>query len=279
MAAIDKPITLNQVWSEQGENVMPPDTKIREGWKVEIPPREWYNWLDNRQDQAIAHINQHGVAVWDSETEYQAGKSYAQDPSDGAVYVCLVTNTGMQPSTSAVQWKKAFADSDDPRILNAVPSSRQIISGIGLSGGGNLSANRTLSVNYGTTAGTAAQGNDSRIVNAVPNSRQVIAGTGLSGGGNLSTNRTLSIASSHTPIGVGQTWQNMTSSRARDTTYTNTTGRTIVVMLNTGNNNKDFFVNGVAFNLWSEAATATFIIPPGSTYSTSNNFTTFMELR
>lgn len=40
-----------------------------------------------------------------------------------------------------------------------------ILAGTGLSGGGDLSANRTLNVTYGTTAGTSAQGNDSRITN------------------------------------------------------------------------------------------------------------------
>lgn len=78
-------------------------------------------------------------------------------------------------------------------------SGRQIISGTGLSGGGTLAANRTLSVNYGTAAGTAAQGNDSRIVNATPNSRTITAGTGLSGGGNLTANRTISISSGVVP--------------------------------------------------------------------------------
>jgi hypothetical protein len=41
-----------------------------------------------------------------------------------------------------------------------------ISGGTGLSGGGDLSANRTLTVTYGTTAGTAAQGNDARITGA-----------------------------------------------------------------------------------------------------------------
>ena len=39
----------------------------------------------------------------------------------------------------------------------------KITAGTGLSGGGSLEADRTLTVNYGTTAGTAAQGNDSRL--------------------------------------------------------------------------------------------------------------------
>lgn len=45
----------------------------------------------------------------------------------------------------------------------AVLPTRQIIAGTGLTGGGDLSADRTLAVTYGTTAGTAAQGNDPRL--------------------------------------------------------------------------------------------------------------------
>lgn len=48
-----------------------------------------------------------------------------------------------------------------------------------------------LSVVYGTTAGTAAQGNDSRIVNAVQNTRQVLTTAPLGGGGALSSDLTL----------------------------------------------------------------------------------------
>ena len=50
--------------------------------------------------------------------------------------------------------------------VGAVADARQVIAGTGLTGGGDLSADRTLSVTYGTTAGTAAQGNDSRLSNA-----------------------------------------------------------------------------------------------------------------
>ncbi|HEX6462013.1 MAG TPA: hypothetical protein VFZ58_01935 [Candidatus Saccharimonadales bacterium] len=41
-----------------------------------------------------------------------------------------------------------------------------ISAGTGLTGGGDLTANRTLSANFGTTSGTIAQGNDSRITGA-----------------------------------------------------------------------------------------------------------------
>lgn len=55
------------------------------------------------------------------------------------------------------------AAGDDSRITGAVQTTRTITAGTGLTGGGDLSANRTLTVSYGTAAGTAAQGNDTRL--------------------------------------------------------------------------------------------------------------------
>ncbi len=54
----------------------------------------------------------------------------------------------------------------DAADVGAAPTSRTITAGTGLTGGGDLSANRTLAVSYGATAGTAAQGNDSRLSDA-----------------------------------------------------------------------------------------------------------------
>ena len=48
-------------------------------------------------------------------------------------------------------------------LSGKVDTTRTITAGTGLTGGGDLSANRTLAVTYGTAAGTAAQGNDSRL--------------------------------------------------------------------------------------------------------------------
>jgi hypothetical protein len=45
-------------------------------------------------------------------------------------------------------------------------ASTQIIAGTGLTGGGDLSANRTLAVDFGTAAGEVCEGNDSRLSDA-----------------------------------------------------------------------------------------------------------------
>ena len=110
------------------------------------------------------------------------------------------------------------SDAITPADIGAAAKTIQIKPGTGLTGGGTLEADRTLTVSYGTAAGTACQGNDARLSNArtptahktthktggtdaltpadigaVPTTIQVIAGTGLSGGGSLAANRTLAV--------------------------------------------------------------------------------------
>lgn len=53
-----------------------------------------------------------------------------------------------------------------PGLANKANTSTTVSAGTGLTGGGDLSTNRTISANFGTTAGTIAQGNDSRIAGA-----------------------------------------------------------------------------------------------------------------
>ena len=79
-------------------------------------------------------------------------------------------------------------------------------------------------------------------------------------------------------IGVGQTWQNVTSSRSAGVTYTNTTGRPIQVMVqcgngSTGNSNSQFdlVINGITIMAHKQYAgtdvgLATFIVPNNVTY-------------
>lgn len=96
------------LWASGGASVAPSDVKIQTGWTAEVPPFQWENWSQNRQDQAIAHILQHGISVWDAATEYQAGKSYVQG-SDGLLYKSRTTLTNVNPvtDTSFVNWTKA----------------------------------------------------------------------------------------------------------------------------------------------------------------------------
>ena len=118
--------------------------------------------------------------------------------------------------------------------VSGVPTTRTITAGAGLTGGGDLSANRTISVAVGgigyselaasgVTPGTYGSSSELPIITVdqtgrvtsatttafsvsgyVPTTRQVIAGTGLSGGGALNANVTLNaVFSSATPLALG----------------------------------------------------------------------------
>lgn len=98
MPEISKPTGLSKAWARSGEKREPSDAKKDLGWVAEIPTYQDFNWLDGRQDEAIAHFNQHGIPVWDGGTEYISGKSYAQG-SNGNIYAAVATSTNINPVT------------------------------------------------------------------------------------------------------------------------------------------------------------------------------------
>lgn len=114
MSEFIKPDNLNIVWASGGDRLFPGNTKYTAGWGVEIPPRQYFNEIDYKQDQMLAHLNQHGVVVWDASTEYQANKSYVQG-STGTIFQCVLTHVGQDPELdlSDTYWRIAFANAGD----------------------------------------------------------------------------------------------------------------------------------------------------------------------
>lgn len=91
-------------------------------------------------------------------------------------------------------------------------------------------------------------------------------------------------------LGVGQAWVDLTGSRASGTTYTNSTGRAITVVIqgcNAGTvSNKNILVNGSPlFIMYGDfgsnlRTTVSFVVPNGSTYSaTISTLQAWSELR
>lgn len=103
-------------WSSGGSIVAPSNVKIQTGWTAEVPPFQWENWSQNRQDNAILHLFQKGISEWDAASNYYftaAGvRSYVQG-SDGLIYVALQDSVGQNPVSAPTYWKLAFAASDN----------------------------------------------------------------------------------------------------------------------------------------------------------------------
>jgi hypothetical protein len=76
--------------------------------------------------------------------------------------------TTLALGTAATTASTAYATTaQGAKADTAVQPARTITAGTGLTGGGDLSANRTLAVAYGTTSTTATVGNDSRVTGAI----------------------------------------------------------------------------------------------------------------
>ena len=159
----------------------------------------------------------------------------------------------------------------------------------------NLGLGNSSTRNVGTTSGTVAEGNDSRIVNAVPRTLRVNAGAGMSGGGALVGDITIDMATPSTVTNTStnyvtggrhghaldtasflpSSWNYYTSSRQFGVTYTNTSGKFILVSVlvadpGEGNLLAYMTVSGVVISKIyagrSAEATLTGWVPPGSTY-------------
>lgn len=166
MPEILKPNFNNGLWASGGAIVAPSNVKITTGWTAEVPPFQWENYSQNRQDQGIAHILQHGISVWDSLTEYQAGKSYVQG-SDGLLYRAIQTHTNQNPvtDTSFVYWSKALSGG----LLNVrvftgagtyipTPGTQSIIVEIQAGGGGGGATTAQNATNVAAATGGGGGG-------------------------------------------------------------------------------------------------------------------------
>lgn len=129
MAEFLKPDNLNIVWASGGDRLYPGDTKYASGWGVEIPPRQYFNEIDYKQDQMLAHLNQRGIVEWDVDTEYQAGKSYIQSES-GTIYRCTLTHSGQNPDldVTGTYWEIAFLNSYQGVEVATPEQAREMVS-------------------------------------------------------------------------------------------------------------------------------------------------------
>ena len=130
MAEISKP-DYRYVWSSGGANVAPSNTKIQTGWTSEVPPYQWENFLQNRQDNMLSHINQHGVPQWDALTEYFGTRSYVTG-SDGIIYRSVQNSgpntTTQDPVTDTADnyWRVAFADASENYLTQTTGDARYL---------------------------------------------------------------------------------------------------------------------------------------------------------
>ena len=182
-------------------------------------------------------------------------------------------------------WKEfAFTDSDITG--NAATASKlatpRTIGGVNFDGSANINLPGVNAVGNQSTTGNAATASKLATARTISLSGAAQGSASFDGSGN--------IAISTTGLGVGQTWQDLTASRSLATTYTNSTGKPIMVSVTWEQSNQNemtLTVGGISVdrgrqNQVGGGGAVQAIVPTGATYSvtsTGNSIVNWMELR
>jgi|GEM_PF-2878956 len=255
------------------------------GWEIvgpsEAPTKQDFNAMAYTNSLLAAYLYQHGIAEWNTNQEYYIGGVALG--SDGILYQSVIdSNTGTDPiaETDSTTWKIH----SNPYSKEAVTITPSEDADYTLTALQNKYGRLVLADGSWTSAHNIIV-NDTERSFIVDNSAgsytatvKTSAGTGvavLAGSKvELLCDGTDVIIGSQ-EIGVNQTWQDVTASRSAGVTYTNTTGKPIMVCIGQAygtTGDAYFYVDGLFIRVFTEATTTTsnggsFIVPSNSTYS------------
>ena len=108
---VNKPDINYGIWASNGDVAVPSSEKVEIGHIVEKPKKEIVNWIENRQDQFMAYLNQVGIAEWDSKTTYKANISFVN--RSGTVYKAKSQNIDKDPTLNQNIWEISWATYSD----------------------------------------------------------------------------------------------------------------------------------------------------------------------
>lgn len=245
------------------------------------PEMKGLNGLFQVLTTSMLYLKQRGIAEWDSALEYPANAFVTEGAK---LYKSKRTNTGKQPSLSQLDWDVWASISDI-----SVSTNGNLKKKVSADGGVTLEVPTASDTQYGAMrfASSVEAANRSNVQAAVrPSDVPALNNTLTS----TSTTQALTAAQGRAlnmqMLGVGQTWQNMTSSRSVGTNYTNTTGRPIMIAVTKELRGTQGYiqVNGINvayFHNGDDGMTNTVIVPAGSTYRVTgiSNLSLWTELR
>ena len=216
------------------------------GWGVvgvnEDPTKQDFNGLGFTLGQLIAYLHQQGVPEWNAAQEYY----------EGSVVTTLAGIYRLKNGGDAT----VDPDNDNGTNWELAPTRAQV------------DAKADKATTYTETE-----------VNNLLNAKANISGQAFSGNisaPNLSGTNT---GDGALAIGVGQTWQDVTGSRSTNTTYTNSTGKPIMVSVTVDGTNAGvgFYVDGVKVGTTDVGSVGSLgmnlivLVPSGSTYRATLN--------
>lgn len=270
----------------------PPDTRLPKDLGGEAPDGLDFNGVLNALSQAVVFLQKGNAYQFDASLAPYPIGALVRSNDNLTTYQSTVPNNSNNPNSNMTGWRiyngsgfvvDNLTTNDSAKALSAaqgkvLQDNKLDANKIGAANGvASLDANTKVPVsqlpNASTTAIGAVQLNNT--LTSVSTSQAATAAQAK--------------ALNDQAFGVGQAWQNVTSSRASGVTYTNNTGKPIAVSITLtdfGGSNYLVYVDGVlVINIWdygsSGANHSFFIVPTGASYSisTGNKLELWSELR
>ena len=233
------------------------------------PEMKGLNGLFSLLTVSLLALKQRGILTWTTGFEYKQG-AFAVESN--RLYQAKIDNTSKQPSLSQNEWQvwASVSDIDVDTNGNIIKTTKA---------GGAF----TLKVEDASTTvkGAVRFATATEVVNKSNVSAAV-------------TPSNAALIAQSTDLGVGQTWQDFTGSRSSGVTYTNNTGKPIMIsVIATGRDAKVTIYVGYVlvvmqtdtYDTTSNTSTGSTIVPAGATYTVISankwgvNVTSWAELR
>ncbi len=262
--------------AKAGEMVEFPN--IKRGWGVTenlgfIPPMEYFNAAFNRVDKSLAYQLQRGVSEWSAEEEYPAG---AVSVFSSKLYQAKATNTNKKPPDNKDAWDAIASEAwSEQTFLKKTATAADSLKL------GGITADKYAKKDDIPAAPQAATETEAGIVKLKNSITGNLSDTAVS------EKAAKEYMDKNASIGIGQTWQDVTSERHTGVTYTNTTGRPIFISVYMNSNAQggssavEIFVDGKLISGQYAGRmsgitvflSACAIVPFGSTYSAKTSRT------
>lgn len=245
------------------------------------PEMKGLNGLFQVLTTSMLYLKQRGIAEWDATLEYPANAFVTEGAK---LYKSKRVNTNKQPSLSQLDWDVWASISDIQ-----VSTNGNLKKTVAADGGVTLEVPTATdgargAMRFATSTEAVNRSNVQAAVRPydVPTLNNTLTSTSTTQALTAAQGRALNMQM----LGVGQTWQNMTSSRSVGTTYTNTTSRPIMIAVTKQLRGTQGYVqvNGINvayFHNGDDGMTNTVIVPAGSTYRVTgiSNLSLWAELR
>jgi hypothetical protein len=205
--ALDKPDNLSRVWASDAPsgNIIDPDVdqpgKYTEGWTAEIPPFEYFNFIQQLLTQAVGYNNEQGVNEWDNETIYPLN-AFAK--SGSTTYRSIQDDNENNAVTDTEWWEvyisQSLINSINLKVQNVIlttfassntlgiDSDRAAIMYIGVGGGG--AGGGTNTADSGTDVVGSGGGSGGMFMGMVTGANAQASATITIGAGGVGTSTT-----------------------------------------------------------------------------------------